>query len=135
MRGAQCVWHNAAAVGPFHPRDLCAAHPPLSYCNTIRPPLSFCNILRRYFKVNYEGTLNVIAACKANGVRKCVMSSSPSTRFDGSDVDGMTEDQLPTIPQSSYLQTYAETKAMGEIAMRDANCADFMTVAVAPHQV
>ena len=85
--------------------------------------------------MNYEGTLNVIAACKANGVRKCVMSSSPSTRFDGSDVDGMTEDQLPTIPQSSYLQTYAETKAMGEIAMRDANCADFMTVAVAPHQV
>ena len=27
MRGAQCVWHNAAAVGPFHPRDLCAPTP------------------------------------------------------------------------------------------------------------
>ena len=110
MKGAQCVWHNAAAVGPFHPREL-------------------------YFKVNYEGTLNVINACKANGVRKCVMSSSPSTRFDGSDVDGLTEDQMPSLPQSSYLQTYAETKAMGEIAMREACCDDFMTVAVAPHQV
>lgn len=84
MRGAQCVWHNAAAVGPFHPREL-------------------------YFKVNYEGTLNVIAACKANGVSKCVMSSSPSTRFDGSDVDGLTEDQMPSIPQASYLQTYVKS--------------------------
>ena len=62
IKGADCVWHNAAAVGPFHPRDL-------------------------YFKVNYEGTLNVIRACRDAGVRKIVMSSSPSTRFDGSDVD------------------------------------------------
>jgi hypothetical protein len=30
---------------------------------------------------------------------------------------------------------YAETKAMGEVAMREATCDDFMTVAVAPHQV
>lgn len=27
MRGAQCVWHNAAAVGPFHPRELCTPTP------------------------------------------------------------------------------------------------------------
>lgn len=30
-----------------------------------------------------RGTLNVIEACKAQGVGKVVMSSSPSTRFDG----------------------------------------------------
>ncbi len=23
VKGADCVWHNAAAVGPFHPRELC----------------------------------------------------------------------------------------------------------------
>ena len=34
-----------------------------------------------------------------------------------------------------YLQTYAETKAMGEKAMTDACSDDFMTCAVAPHQV
>jgi len=110
VAGADCVWHNAAAVGPFHPTDL-------------------------YFKVNYEGTLNIIEACKAAGVRKVVMSSSPSTRFDGSDVDGLTEAQMPSLPQKSYLQTYAETKAMGEKAMTDACCAELMTCAVAPHQV
>jgi len=110
LEGADCVWHNAAAVGPFHPVPL-------------------------YFKVNHEGTLNVIEACKKLGIKKCVMSSSPSTRFDGSDVDGLTEEQMPSLPQQRYLQTYAETKAMGEKAMTDACTPDFLACAVAPHQV
>merc|ERR1719291_717729 len=63
------------------------------------------------------------------------MSSSPSTRFDGSDVDGLSEAQMPPLPQKRYLQTYAETKAMGEKAMTDACSDELMTVAVAPHQV
>ena len=83
--GADCVWHMAAAVGPFHPKKL-------------------------YRQVNYEGTMTVVAACRAKGVHKIVMSSSPSTRFDGSDVDGLTEAQMPTLPQKSYLQIYAATK-------------------------
>ena len=36
----------------------------------------------------------------APGVRKIVMSSSPSTRFDGSDVDGLTEAQMPPTPRA-----------------------------------
>jgi len=110
IEGADCVWHNAAAVGPFHPKPL-------------------------YNQVNYEGTLNVIRACKKAGVRKIVMSSSPSTRFDGSDIDGLTEAQLPPLPQQRYLQTYAESKALGELAMTQACCDELMTCAVAPHQV
>ena len=85
--------------------------------------------------MNYEGTLNVIEACKRHGCKKMVYSSSPSTRFDGSDVDGQTEAEMPPIPQKSYLQEYAKTKAMGELAMREACCDDLMTVAIAPHQV
>ena len=77
----------------------------------------------------------MIRACRAKGVRKIVMSSSPSTRFDGSDVDGLTEEQMPSLPQKRYLQTYAETKAMGELALTQACCDDLMTCAVAPHQV
>jgi len=68
-------------------------------------------------------------------VPKCVMSSSPSTRFDGSNIVGLTEDQLPPLPQKEYLAEYAETKALGELAMRDACSDEFLTVAVAPHQV
>ena len=115
VEGADCVWHIAAAVGPYHPVEL-------------------------YEQVNYGGTVHVIDACRHHGCHKIVMSSSPSTRFDGSDVDGLTEAEMPTIPQKSYLQVYAETKAMGEKAMTDACDVDgtgdgLLTVAVAPHQV
>lgn len=79
VRGAGCVWHNGAAVGPYHPTQL-------------------------YEDVNHVGTLHVIKAAKAAGCKKVVMSSSPSTRFDGRDVDGLTEAQMPALPQESYLQ-------------------------------
>eukprot|EP01061_Rhynchopus_euleeides_P047085 TRINITY_DN9263_c0_g1_i2.p1 TRINITY_DN9263_c0_g1~~TRINITY_DN9263_c0_g1_i2.p1 ORF type:complete len:423 (+),score=177.02 TRINITY_DN9263_c0_g1_i2:78-1271(+) len=108
--GADCVWHIAAAVGPFHPSQL-------------------------YMDVNYTGTLHVINACKAQKVPKLVYSSSPSTRFDGSDVDGLREKDMPSLPQQSYLQEYARTKALGELEVTKACCDDLLTVSVAPHQV
>lgn len=115
IKGSDCVWHLAAAVGPFHPREL-------------------------YHRVNYGGTVNVIRACKEHGVKKLVFSSSPSTRFKGSllhqpNVDGLTEDEMPKLPLDSYMQMYAETKAEGEMAVTAAVSDDFWPVAVAPHQV
>ncbi|KAJ1632483.1 hypothetical protein T492DRAFT_838361 [Pavlovales sp. CCMP2436] len=98
-------------MGPFHPSEL-------------------------YRMVNYDGTRNVIKACLALSIRKVVMSSSPSTRFDGSDLDGLGEDDLPELPLKRYMQVYAETKALGELAIRAAcDGASLLTVAVAPHQV
>ena len=71
----------------------------------------------------------MIDACRKHGVKKIVMSSSPSTRFTGEDVDGLREDEMPSLPMSSYLQAYAESKAKGEKALTDACCDDLMTVA------
>ena len=83
-----------------------------------------------------SGTLNVIAACKRHRVPKIVMSSSPSTRFDGNDICGKAADELPIRPPGRFLQAYAETKALGEVACRQAcDGKDLLTVAVAPHQV
>jgi len=110
VAGADCVWHLGAAVGPFHPRQL-------------------------YEDVNYGGTCHVVKACRDAGVPKIVMSSSPSTRFDGSDIEGLIETDLPSIPQRRYLQEYAATKASGEKFLTDACCDELLTVAVAPHQV
>jgi hypothetical protein len=42
-KGIDCVFHIAALVGPFHPKNM-------------------------YMKINYEGTANLIEACKRNGV-------------------------------------------------------------------
>eukprot|EP00928_Gymnodinium_smaydae_P029034 TRINITY_DN21987_c0_g1_i1.p1 TRINITY_DN21987_c0_g1~~TRINITY_DN21987_c0_g1_i1.p1 ORF type:complete len:418 (+),score=65.08 TRINITY_DN21987_c0_g1_i1:48-1301(+) len=113
IRGADCVWHVGACVGPYHPVELYAA-------------------------VNVGGTENVIAACRKHGVRKLVFSSSPSTRFTWTlQPDGLTEAQMPSIPQRAgdYVQEYAKTKAEAELLVREA-CSDaLLTVAVAPHQV
>jgi nucleoside-diphosphate-sugar epimerase len=85
--------------------------------------------------VNVQGTLNVIEACQFHKVPKIVMSSSPSTRFDGRDIDGLTEDEMPKLPLARWMQDYAETKALGEMALTAANCDELLTIAVAPHQV
>lgn len=110
IEGADCVWHIAAAVGPYHPKAL-------------------------YERVNHQGTVNVIDACKHHHCTKMIYSSSPSTRFNGDDVDGLTELQMPSIPMTRYLQEYARTKALGEIEMREALDDNFFACAIAPHQV
>lgn len=102
------VFHIAALVGPFHSKEL-------------------------YFEVNYRGTLRIIEGCKKYNVKKLVYSSSPSTRFTGGDVKGLSEDDLP-IPDK-FVALYAETKAMGEKAVHQACSEDLLTVSVAPHQL
>lgn len=114
--GVECIFHIAALVGPYHEEH-------------------------KYEAVNYGGSVNVIEACRAHGIRKLVMSSSPSTRFPFPDpnVRGQNEEQLEAINGGRYSPqfhaTYARTKAMGEQAVLEACSDDLMTVAVAPHQV
>lgn len=110
FKDCDCVWHIAALVGPYYPQEL-------------------------YKKVNYEGTLNVIKACKINKVPKLISSSSPSTRFTGHSISGKSTDDLPIPAPGHFTAPYAETKAMGEIAVRRACCAELLTINVAPHQV
>jgi len=108
--GADCVWHIAALVGPYYKHSM-------------------------YHAVNYIGTLNVLEACKKFNIPRLVMSSSPSTRFDGSNVAGAKEEDVKIQEKGKFLQVYAETKAMAEIAVREACSDSLMTIAVAPHQV
>lgn len=102
------VFHVAALVGPFHNKEL-------------------------YYEVNYRGTLRIIEGCKKYNVKKLVYSSSPSTRFTGDDVKGLSEDDMP-IPDQ-FIALYAETKAMGEKAVHQACSDDLLTISVAPHQL
>ncbi len=83
------------------------------------------------------GTNTVIAACRARGVRKLVMSSSPSTRMGTADIDGLSESALPSLPRpkSEYNDVYSRTKADSELALRAANGPDLLTMCVSPHQV
>lgn len=117
LDGVDTVFHVAALVGPFHKTEA-------------------------YTAVNYQGTVNIIEACKELQIRKIVMSSSPSTRFDpwNLDISGLREDELEfpdeREPPRGFTAEYAKTKADGERVLRQANDGEsLLTVAVAPHQV
>jgi len=79
----------------------------------------------------------VIEACRKQGVRKVVFSATPSSRFTCTDdVDGLTEADMPDIPQDRYVAEYSATKAEGEILLREAcSAGDVLFIAVAPHTV
>mmetsp|Transcript_3550 Transcript_3550/g.7770 ORF Transcript_3550/g.7770 Transcript_3550/m.7770 type:complete len:380 (-) Transcript_3550:800-1939(-) len=102
------VFHIAALVGPFHKKNL-------------------------YYEVNYRGTLRIIEGCRKYLVNKLVYSSSPSTRFTGPGIEGLSEDDL-AIPDQ-FVALYAETKAMGEKAVHNACSENLLTISVAPHQL
>ena len=71
-----------------------------------------------FYSTNYEGTLRVIEACMANGVRKLIYTSSPSVVFDRDDQQGINED----VPYpSAFLSPYPKTKALAEKAVMQAN--------------
>ena len=109
----QAMLHIAALVGPFFPTPA-------------------------YIKVNYTGTLHVVAACKVAGIGALVDCTSPSTRFDGSNICGLNEQEVWVSLGETYqsLHEYARTKALGEQAvLQAAKDSQLSTCAVAPHQV
>jgi len=81
---------------------------------------------------NVTGTQNVIAACRQNGVRRLVHTSSPSVVFDGRDMEGVDE----SAPYPAHFEAhYPMTKALAEQLVRAANDAQLATVSLRPHLV
>jgi len=108
LQGMYCVFH-------------CASPAPLS------------NNKALFYKVNYEGTKNVIAACKDAGVKRLVLTSSASVVFEGRGIINGREEELPYAAKP--LDYYTETKILQEKTVLEANNKDFHTVAVRPHGI
>jgi nucleoside-diphosphate-sugar epimerase len=85
-----------------------------------------------YYRSNVSGTLNVIDACRGNGIKKLVYTSSPSIVFAGEDEDGI--DESTPLPEH-YLTNYQRTKAEAEELVLMANNRELATVALRPHLV
>ena len=85
-----------------------------------------------YHRANVVGTRNVIAACRAQGVRRLVYTSSPSVVFAGRDMEGV--DESAPYP-ARYAAHYPRTKAMAEQLVRAANDAQLATVSLRPHLI
>src|SRR5580765_2855507 len=85
---------------------------------------------QEYHDINVRGTDNVLAACARHGIRKLVLTSSPSVVQRGSDIEGADE-SLPY--PAHFASVYAQTKALAEQRVLAANGADLATVALRPH--
>lgn len=106
-KGRDVVFHLAAKVGIWGPYDS-------------------------YFSTNVTGTLNVIKACRKQGVSRIVFTSSSSVVFDGLDLDGV--DESCPYPEK-HGSSYAATKAMAERLIIEANCETLKTISLRPHLV
>ena len=82
-----------------------------------------------FFLINVKGTENVLKACRDQGIRYLVFTSSPSVVFDGKDSEG--EDESLPYPKK-FTAFYPQTKAMAEQIIKDANDASLKTVSLRP---
>ncbi len=85
---------------------------------------------KEYEAINVHGTANVIAGCRAKGVRFLVHTSSPSVVHSGADIEGADE----SIPYGTHFTAhYPRTKAISERLVREAADVTLATVALRPH--
>lgn len=85
-----------------------------------------------YFGPNVTGTENVLKACRNNGIRKLVFTSSPSVTHSDGDIEGGDE-SLPY--PDTYNSPYPRTKALSEQQVMAANSPELHTVSLRPHLI
>jgi len=108
LEGIHVVYHTAAVAGIWGP-------------------------WRHYHATNTQGTHNVIAGCRAQGVRKLVFTSSPSVTFDLQHQCHI--DESAPYP-ARWLCHYPHTKALAEQAVLGANGQErLLTCALRPHLI
>ncbi len=107
--GQHAVMHNAAKAGAWG-----------SY--------------QSYYDANVRGTENVIAACRAHGIRQLVYTSTPSVTHSGrTPVQGGNE--IDTPYGSGFTAPYPATKSIAEKVLLAANDASLATVALRPRLI
>jgi nucleoside-diphosphate-sugar epimerase len=104
--GREAVCHAGALSAPWGPRS-------------------------NFEAINVGGTENIIAGCRASGVRRLLYVSSPSVVFNGRDQTGLTEDA--PYP-SRFVSVYSETKKRGEDLVHQA-AGDMETVILRPKAI
>lgn len=85
-----------------------------------------------YMRGNVTGTGNVIEACRRAGVPRLVHVGTEAAMLAGEPLIDINED---TPPRPDSASPYCATKAMAELAVREANGPDLRTVVVRPRLV
>jgi len=90
-------------------------------------------VKKPFYKINVEGTRNVIDACLKNSVKKLVYTSSPSVVFDGTSEEMV--DESATYSET-FLNPYSETKAEAEkIVLNENEKGNLLTISLRPHLI
>ncbi len=85
-----------------------------------------------YSRINLAGTINIIDACRRNGVGCLVYTSTPSVVFNQSDIEGGDE----TLPYADkFLCGYAASKAAAEKYVLDSADEHLRVCALRPHLI
>jgi nucleoside-diphosphate-sugar epimerase len=82
--------------------------------------------------VNYEGTLNVIEACRSCGVKGMVFTSSLDVLYDGNPLIGVNE-ETPYPPK--HATSYCESKYLAELKVLEANEEMLKTCSLRPADI
>ncbi len=84
-----------------------------------------------YFKINVEGTQNVLTAAKKLNVRRFILTSSVAV-FGPSSEEKITEETKRSLP---FFNEYERTKVMAEKIVMDASDESFEVIIVNPTRV
>lgn len=85
-----------------------------------------------FYQTNVVGTENVISACHINNIPHLIYTSTPSVVFEFDSLQN--EDESLPYPEKSYSR-YAESKAIAEKKVLEANGDQLKTVSLRPHLV
>ena len=116
-------------------RDPAAVDRAAKGCDTVFHVAAKAGIwgpFREYYSINVQGTDNVLAACRKQGVSSLVYTSTPSVVFDGNSLEGVDE----SVPYARKpLCHYAATKILAEQQVLQENGPQLHTAAIRPHLV
>ncbi len=107
FNGAQAVFHVAAKVDMWGVYD-------------------------DFFRINVQGTRNVLSACREAGVPRLIYTSSPSVVADGKDLNGIDESYPYPDHHHAY---YPKTKKIAEREVLAAHGDRLQTIALRPHLI
>ncbi len=82
--------------------------------------------------VNYQGTLNIMEACKACKVKALVFTSSLDVLFDGNPLVNVSEE---TPYPGKHSTSYCESKYLAELAVLGANGEALKTCSIRPSDI
>ncbi len=85
-----------------------------------------------YYEANVTGTINLVEACKEEGIKYFIYTSSPSVVFNGQGMENVDE----SVPYPEHYHAhYPKTKAIAEKYVIEASEEDFRTISLRPHLI